>query len=113
MVVVGRSVGTFEPARVTVEIAQANSASARTNTNAPSRSAGTAAGMNGKGMSQSSASPASTATGHAIVGLIVTLAVSVVSAMTGLLNRAPRSRRGVEDYSRAALTCDHVSEITR
>src|SRR5215470_9870866 len=89
MVVVGRLVGTFEPARVMVAIARANSASARANTIAPNRPAGTAAETNGKGMSQLSASPASTATAHAIGGRIVTFAVSVVSAMAGLLNRDP------------------------
>src|SRR5262245_30057169 len=74
MVVVGRLVRTFEPARVMVAIAQANSASARANTIAPSQPAGIAAGMNGKGMSQLSASPASTATAHAIGGRIMTFA---------------------------------------
>src|SRR5438270_2947834 len=64
MVVVGRLVGTFEPARVMVEIAHATSASARANTTAPSQPADTAAGKNGKGMSQLSASPASTASAH-------------------------------------------------
>ena len=48
-------VGTFEPARVMVAIAQANSASATTNTTPPSQPAGTEAGMNGKGTSQWSA----------------------------------------------------------
>jgi hypothetical protein len=43
MVVVGRLVGTFEPARVMVAIAQATSASARANTIAPSQPSGTAA----------------------------------------------------------------------
>jgi hypothetical protein len=80
MLVVGRLVGTFEPARVMVAIAQASSASARANTIAPSQVAGTAAGTNGRGMSQLSASPASTATAHAIGGRIMTFAVSVVSA---------------------------------
>src|SRR5215831_14555614 len=50
MVVVGRLVGTFEPARMTVTMAQAKSASARTNTIAPSQPAGRSAGRNGKGM---------------------------------------------------------------
>src|SRR5215471_4468018 len=80
-VVVGRLVGTFEPARVIVTIAQAKSASASANTIAPSQPAGTVAGTNGKGISQLSASPANTATAHAIGGLIMTFAVSVVSAM--------------------------------
>src|SRR5215467_11626198 len=85
MVVVGRAVRTFEPARVIVTMAQANSASARTNTIAPSQPAGTAAGTNGKGRSQLSASPASTATAHAIGGRIMTFAVSsVASAMAGI-----------------------------
>src|SRR5215470_10492847 len=84
MVVVGRLVGTFEPARVMVTIAQANSANARANTIAPRPPAGTAAGMNGKGMSQLSASPPSTATAHAIGGRIMTFAVSVASAMAGI-----------------------------
>ena len=68
MVVLGRLVGTFEPARVMVAIAQAASASARANTVAPSQSAGSIPGTNGKGMSQWSASPASTASAHAIGG---------------------------------------------
>jgi hypothetical protein len=50
MVVVGRLAGTFEPARVMVEIAHATRA--RTNTIAPSQPADTAAGKNGKGVSQ-------------------------------------------------------------
>src|SRR5215831_9519006 len=83
MVVVGRLVGTFEPARLMVAIAQTTSASARANTIAPSHPAGTAAGTNGKGMSQLNASPATTATAHAIGGRIMTFAVSVVSAIAG------------------------------
>src|SRR6267154_3685546 len=86
MVVVGRLVGTFEPARVMVEIAHATSASARTNTIAPSHPADTAAGKNGKGMSQLSASPASTASAHAIGGRTMTFAVSAVSAIAGPVN---------------------------
>src|SRR6516165_9652696 len=82
MVVLGRLVGTFEPPRVMVTIAQANSASARANTSAPNPPAGTAAGTNGKGKSQLSASPASTATAHAIGGRIMTFAVSVESDLT-------------------------------
>src|SRR6516165_3301389 len=85
MVVVGRLVGTFEPTPVIVTMAQANSANARTNTIAPSQPAGTVAGTNGKGMSQLSASPASTATAHAIGGRIMTFAVSVVSTMAGTI----------------------------
>src|SRR5262245_11223151 len=81
MVVVGRLVGTFEPARLMVAIAQATSVSARANTIAPAQAAGTAAAMNGKGASQLSASPASTASAHAIGGRTMTLAVSAVSAM--------------------------------
>src|SRR5215216_595229 len=83
MVVDGRLVGTFEPARVMVVIAHATSASARTNTIAPSQPAETTAGKNGKGMSQLSASPASTASAHAIGGRTMTSAVSAVSAMAG------------------------------
>src|SRR5215510_4889734 len=100
MVVVGRSVGTFEPARVTVAIAQANSASAKANTIAPSQPAGTAAGTNGKGTSQLSASPASTATTHASGGRIMTLAVSVVSAMAERPNLTPLSRWGSQTTCR-------------
>src|SRR6516164_6728265 len=85
MVVVGRLVGTFEPARVMVTIAQATSANARANTIAPSPPAGTAAGMNGKGISQLSPDPTSTATAHAIGGRIMTFAVSVASAMAGTI----------------------------
>src|SRR5215475_15153638 len=86
MVVVGRLVGTFEPARVMVEIAHATSASARANTIVPSQPLGTAGGKNGKGMSQLSASPASTAIAHAIGGRTMTFAVSAVSAMAGPVN---------------------------
>src|SRR5215468_6471539 len=86
MVVVGRLVGTFEPARVMVEIAHATSASARANTIVPSQPLGTAAGKNGKGMSQLSASPPSTASAHAIGGRTMTFAVSAVSAMAGTVN---------------------------
>src|SRR5215510_16619252 len=81
MVVVGRLVGTFEPARVMVEIAHATSASARANTIMPSQPVGTVAGKNGKSMSQLSASPGSTASAHAIGGRTMTFAVSAVSAM--------------------------------
>src|SRR5262249_49152506 len=66
-------------------IAQATSDSARANTITPSSPAGTAAGMNGTSISQLSASPASTATAHAIGGRIMTFAVSVVSAMAGTI----------------------------
>src|SRR5262245_19539146 len=83
MVVVGSLEGTFVPARVMVAIAQANSASASANTIPPSQAAGTAAIMNGKGMSQLSASPAMTASTHAIGGRTLTFAVSAVSATTG------------------------------
>jgi hypothetical protein len=72
MVVVGRLVGTFEPALVIVTMAQATSATARTNTIAPSQPAGRSAGKNGKGTSQSSASPAMTASPHASGGRIMT-----------------------------------------
>src|SRR5262249_47141696 len=84
MAVVGRLVGTFEPALVMVTMAQANSASARTNTSAPSHPAGKPAGRNGNGTSQSSASPATTANPQASGGLTMTRAVSVVSCMAGL-----------------------------
>src|SRR5215472_7763395 len=84
MVVVGWLVGTFEPAQVMVAIAQPKSANATASTIAPSQLAGTAAGTNGKGRSQLSASPASTATAHAIGGRIMTFAVSVASAMAGI-----------------------------
>src|SRR5215813_9283665 len=49
MAVVGRLVGTFEPPLVMVTMAQARSASARTNTIAPSQPAARPAGRNGKG----------------------------------------------------------------
>ncbi len=79
-------VGTFEPARVMVTIAQATSASAIANTAPPTQPVGTAAGKNGKGMSQLSASPASTASAHAIGGRTMTFAVSAVLAMAGPVN---------------------------
>src|SRR5215510_7339371 len=91
MVVVGRVEGTFVPARLIVAIAQANSASASTKTIAPSQAAGTTAGMNGKGISQLSRSPASTATTHMIGGRTLTFAVSAVSAMAGVPKSAPPS----------------------
>jgi hypothetical protein len=72
MVVVGRLVGTFDPALVIVTMAQANSASARTNTNAPIKPAGRSVGRNGKGTSQLSASPAMTASPHASGGRMMT-----------------------------------------
>ena len=86
MDVVGLLVGTFEPARVIVAIAQANSASATTNTAPPTQPAGAAAGMNGKGMSHCKASAASTASAHAIGGRMMTLAVPAVSLMARLVN---------------------------
>ena len=72
MAVVGRLVGTFEPAREIVTMAQANSASARTNTIAPSQPAGRSAGRNRKGTSQSTASPAMTASPYASGGRTMT-----------------------------------------
>src|SRR5689334_17867492 len=84
MLVVGRLVGTFEPARVMVAIAATNSASASANTIAPIQAAGSAAGTNRRGTNQSSAKPASTATSHAIGGRTMTFAVSVASAMADL-----------------------------
>src|SRR5215468_8914732 len=52
MEVVGRLVGTFESAVVIVTMAQASSATARTNTVAPSQPAGRSGGRNGTGTSQ-------------------------------------------------------------
>jgi hypothetical protein len=49
------------------------------NTAPPTQPAGTAAGMNGKGMSHCRASAASTASAHAIGGRMMTLAVSAVA----------------------------------
>jgi hypothetical protein len=72
MVVVGRLVGTFEPALVIVTIAQATSASAKANTIAPSQPAGRSTGRNGRGTSQLSGSPAMTASAHASGGRIMT-----------------------------------------
>src|SRR3954471_13037541 len=80
---VGTLVGTLEPARVMVTIAQANNASATTNTAPPSQPAGTAAGTNGKGISQSSAKAAMTASAHASGGRMTTCAVAAVSLMAG------------------------------
>src|SRR5207344_990324 len=81
MDMVGLLVGTFEPARMMVAIAQANSASATTTTAPPSQPAGTAAGTNGKGISQSSAKAAMTASAHASGGRMTTCAVAAVSLM--------------------------------
>src|SRR5262249_14749642 len=113
MVVVGRLVGTFEPARTMVAIAHAKSASARANTIAPSHPAGAVAGTNGKGSSQLSASPASTATAHAIGGRILTFAVSVVSAMAGL--GAPRKvgRQHPRGYPDLAMTPTRARRLDR
>jgi hypothetical protein len=82
-VVVGMLVGTFEPALVIVAIAQATSARAATNAIPPIQPTGTEAGMNGMPTIHCSASPASTASAHAIGGRMMTLAVSAVSFMTG------------------------------
>src|SRR6202521_4170936 len=90
MVVVGILVGTFEPALVMVAIAQANSASARTNTIPPTQPAGTEAGTNGKDTTHCRVSPASTASAHAIGGRMMTLAVSAVSLMAGLVKTCAR-----------------------
>src|SRR5215472_12165386 len=68
MVVVGRLVGTFEPALVIVTMAHANNVSATPNTIAPSQRTAKPAGRNRKGASQSSASPAMTANPHASGG---------------------------------------------
>ena len=65
-------VGTLEPARVMVMIAQPNSASAEANTTPPSQPADNAAGMNDKGLSQFSANPAITASVHASGGRTMT-----------------------------------------
>src|SRR5215472_12623373 len=116
-VVVGRLVGTFEPARVMVMIAQATSASARANTVAPNEAAGAVAGMSGKGMSQWSANPVSTASAHAIGGRTMTLAVSAVSTMPGPLicTRFDAAiRRLLDDTAHGRLSqlpCEH--EIAR
>src|SRR5258705_10350614 len=83
MVVVGRLVGTFEPARVMEKIAHATSARAKANTIAPSQPADTEAGKNGKGISQLRASPASTASAHAIGGRTMTPAVTAAAPMGG------------------------------
>jgi len=96
MAVIGRLVGTFEPALVTVAIDHTKSASARANTIAPSQPAGTTAGTNGKGMSQLSASAATTATAHAIGGRIMTFAVSVVSAIAGQRRDRSQSAGGLQ-----------------
>ena len=85
-----------------VAIAQATGASASANTIAPNAPAGTAAGMNDKGKSQLSTSPASTALAHAIGGRIMTFAVSAALAIAGLLNRAPLG--GSEDYSPTSIS---------
>src|SRR5262245_14226929 len=99
MAVVGRLVGTFEPALVTVTIAQASSASARTTTVAPSQPAGRPAGRNRKGTSQPSASPATTASPQASGGRTMTCAVSAVSAMAGLMVLS----RHLADYTDTAV----------
>src|SRR6476661_10066311 len=83
MALVGLLVGTFEPESMMVAIAQANSASATANTAPPSQRAGTAAGRSGKGMSQSSAKPAMTASAHASGGRMTTSAVAAVALMAG------------------------------
>src|SRR5260370_39210489 len=105
MVVVGRLVGTFEPARVMVAIAQARSASARANTIAPTQPAGATAGTNGKGVSRLSASPASTETAHAIGGRIITFALSVGLGMAGLGHFKPsfESDPGIPGHCQQAL----------
>src|SRR5262245_27014372 len=77
MLVVGRLVGTFEPARVLVTIAQAASASASRKTSAPGQTGGRIFVMKGRGISQSSRMPAMMASAHAIGGRMMTLAVSV------------------------------------
>src|SRR5262249_26686960 len=71
-------VGTFERALVIVTMAQAISASAKTNTIAPSQPAGRSTGSNGKGASQLSVSPAVTASPHASSGRTMTCAVFAV-----------------------------------
>src|SRR5215831_9180563 len=88
MVAVGRLVGTLEPALVIVTMAHANNVNATPNTIAPNQRAGRPAGMNRKGASQSSASPAMTADPHASGGRTTTRAVSAVASMA-----APRKRR--------------------
>src|SRR5216684_1905962 len=90
MAVVGRLVGTFEPALVMVAIAQANSASASTNTIPPIQPASTDAGMNGNDTTHCRVSPTSTASAHAIGGRTMTLAVSAVSLMAGPVKTCAR-----------------------
>src|SRR5258708_36683230 len=96
-------VGTLEPARVIVAIAQAASASAMANTAPPTQPAGAAAGMNGKGMSHCKASAASTASAHAIGGRMMTLAVSAVSLKARMVNLHPWRRKRFEGYLPAPL----------
>src|SRR5262245_36682591 len=99
MVVVGVLVGTLEPARVMVTIAQANSASAAANTTPPAQPADTADGMNGSGMSQLSASPITTASAHAIGGRTTTWAVSGVAVMANSWTLAHADRRTRQLYA--------------
>src|SRR5262249_1951503 len=93
-VVVGRLVGTFEPALVIVTMAQAISASAKTNTIAPSQPAGRSTGSNGKGASQLSVSPAVTASPHASGGRMRTWAGSAESSMASIAAQRLNDRRG-------------------
>src|SRR5882762_6066265 len=98
-------VGTLEPARVTVAIAQTASASAMANTAPPTQPAGAAAGMNGKGISHCKASAASTASAHAIGGRMMTLAVSAGSLMARLVNLHSWRCKRFEGYPARLKLC--------
>src|SRR5712664_1804645 len=106
-------VGTLEPARATVAIAQAASASAMANTAPPTQPAGAAAGMNGKGISHCKASAASTASAHAIGGRMMTLAVSAVSLMARLVNLHSWRCKRFEGYFAGPAEAVHHDDVER
>src|SRR5215469_1103188 len=92
IVVVGKLVGTFEPALVIVTKAQASNASARTNSIPPSQPTGKSAGRKCKRTSQLSASPARTESPQASGGRTVTRAVSAVFSIRSLSSRQGLTR---------------------
>src|SRR5262245_28910527 len=105
MVVAGRLVGTFEPARVMVMIAQAASTSATRKTSEPGQTGGRTFVMKGRGITPSSRMPAMMASAHAIGGRMMTFAVSVELVMGGVYPSP--FRRGCPEGAGAAGGLGH------
>src|SRR5436305_9575100 len=92
IVLLGKLVGTFEPPRVIVVTAQANSTRASANTMPPSQAADTVAGTKRNGKSQPRAMPTAALMAQASGGRTRTWAVSTVPLVSTLSAGAPNER---------------------